>query len=127
ATRRRIVGAAEARGDVTMQPEASFGRSERAAAHPLAELLACPPSVGNLMDASALSIEFEAGQVVFRQSEECRGLYIVVAGQLLRKAERMEARLTLGSARPGDLVELASALGDGRHTYSLAAQTAGSV
>ena len=30
-------------------------------------------------------------------------------------------------ARAGDLVELAAALGDGRHTYTLAAQVAGSV
>ena len=39
----------------------------------------------------------------------------------------METRVTLGPARAGDLVELAAALGDGRHTYTLSAQTAGSV
>jgi CRP-like cAMP-binding protein len=36
-------------------------------------------------------------------------------------------RVTLGSARPGDLVELAAALGDGHHTYTLTAMTQGSV
>jgi CRP-like cAMP-binding protein len=40
---------------------------------------------------------------------------------------RLETTLTLGSARAGDLIELAAALGDGHHTYTLAAQTAGSV
>jgi len=39
----------------------------------------------------------------------------------------MEARLTLGPARAGDLVELAAVLGDGHHTYTLTAQTLGSV
>ena len=36
-------------------------------------------------------------------------------------------RVTLGSARPGDLVELAAALGDGHHTYTLSAVTYGSL
>ena len=36
-------------------------------------------------------------------------------------------RVSLGSARPGDLVELAAALGDGNHTYTLTALTAGSM
>ena len=52
---------------------------------------------------------------------------MVVSGQFLRRAERLETRLTLGPARAGDLVELAAALGDGQHTYTLSAQTAGSV
>jgi CRP-like cAMP-binding protein len=51
----------------------------------------------------------------------------VVSGQFLRRAERLETRLTLGPARAGDLVELAAALGDGHHTYTLVAQTPGSV
>ena len=54
-------------------------------------------------------------------------LYLVVSGQFLRKTERLETRLTLGPARAGDLVELAAALGDGRHTYTLSAQTPGSL
>ena len=52
ATRRRTGDRAEARGDGTMQPEARFGHAE-AAAHPLAELLECPPAIGNLLNASA--------------------------------------------------------------------------
>ena len=61
----------------------------------------------------------------FASPQLCRGLYVVVSGQFLRKTERMETRLTLGSVRAGDLVELAAALGDGRHTYTLTAQTPG--
>ncbi len=65
---RRVAEAAGARGDVTMQPEVSSGRhNSGAAAHPLAELLACPPAVGNLLNASAEQIGFEAGDIVFHQ------------------------------------------------------------
>jgi CRP-like cAMP-binding protein len=96
-------------------------------AHPLAELLQCPPATGSLLNGSAQCIDFDAGEIVFRQSGVCRGLYVVVSGQFLRRAERLETRLTLGPARTGDLVELAAALGDGHHTYTLVAQTPGSV
>ena len=51
---------------------------------------------------------------------------MVVSGQFLRRAERLDTRLMLGMARAGDLVELAATLGDGRHTYTLSAQTTGS-
>jgi CRP-like cAMP-binding protein len=64
---------------------------------------------------------------VFRQHDICRGLYVVVSGLFVRKSERMKTRLTLGPARTGDLVELAAALGDGKHTYTLTAQSAGSL
>jgi CRP-like cAMP-binding protein len=97
------------------------------AAHPLAELLECPPAAGNLLNGAAECIPCDAGKMVFRQHEACKGLYVVVSGQFLRKAERFNTRLTLGSARAGDLVELAAALGDGHHTYSLSAQTSGSL
>jgi CRP-like cAMP-binding protein len=110
-----------------MQSEAKFGRMDAVAAHPLAELLECPPATGSLLSGSAQCINFNAGEVVFSQSEVCKGLYLVVSGQFLRKTERMEARLTLGPARAGDLVELAAALGDGHHTCSLCALTAGSI
>jgi len=110
-----------------MQSEARSRRLDPVAAHPLAELLACPPSTGSLLTASAQSIEFTPGETIFRQSEACLGLYLVVSGQLLRRTERLETRLTLGTARPGDLVELAAALGDLHHTYSLVAQTSGSL
>ena len=64
---------------------------------------------------------------MFRQSAPCKGLYVIVSGSFLRKTERMETRLTLGPARSGDLVELAAALGGVQHTFTLTAQTAGSV
>jgi CRP-like cAMP-binding protein len=95
-------------------------------AHPVAELLECPSDTGLLLNGSAQSIKFDAGEVLFRQSGICRGLYLVLSGQLLRRAMRQETSLTLGPARAGDLVELAAALGDGHHTYTLVAQTAGS-
>ena len=110
-----------------MQLEARSERLEAVAAHPLAELLECPSEAGNLLNGAARCMEFEAGETVFSQQEECNGLYVVVSGNFVRKAERMRTRVTLGQARPGDLVELAAALGDGHHTYSLVAQTAGSL
>ena len=118
---------AETEGEIKMKREASSRRMEAVRAHPVAELLECPPAIGLLLNRSAQCHSFEAGEVVFRQSENCRGLYLVITGQFQRRADRLEMHLTLGPARPGDLVELAAALGDRRHTYTLAAQTAGSV
>ena len=110
-----------------MQREAKSRHMEAVRAHPVAELLECPPAIGLLLNRSAQCLSFEAGEVVFPQSGICRGLYLVITGQFQRRAERMETRLTLGPARAGDLVELAATLGDRHHTYTLAAQTAGSV
>ncbi len=98
-----------------------------AAAHPLAELLACSEEAGKLLTSASRSIEYAAGEVVFRQDESCKGLYVVVSGEFVRKAERFEMRVTLGSVQPGNLVELAAALGEGHHTYTLTAVTPGSV
>lgn len=117
----------DARGDGTVQPDARSGQPVGAASHPLAELLACPPETGNLLTAKAEGIEFDAGVTVFRQGEVSRGLYVVISGQLLRKTERLDARLTLGSVRGGELVELGAVLGDERHTYTLTAQSPGSL
>ena len=114
-------------GDLSIQPEAQSGRLAAVAARPLAELLACPPEAGSLLAGASGCIEFDAGQVVFRQHESCQGLYVVVSGDFARKTERYQMRVTLGSARPGDLVELAAALGDGNHTYTLTALTPGSM
>lgn len=128
ASTRRAAGLrAETEGDGTMQREARSRRMEAVRAHPVAELLECPPAIGLLLNHSAQCISFDAGEVVFRQSEICRGLYLVVSGQFQRRAERLKTRLTLSPARVGDLVELAAALGDGHHTCTLAAQTAGAV
>ncbi len=113
--------------DRPMQAEALSGRMDAVAAHPLAELLECPPEAGSLLNGAAKCIDFDTGEVVFRQNDECKGLYVVVSGLFLRKTERLQTRLTLGPARAGDLVELAAALGDGHHTFTLCAQTPGSL
>jgi CRP-like cAMP-binding protein len=110
-----------------MESEARFRLTTGVAAHPLAELLACPPHVERLLSVSSESVECESGEAVFSQYSACRGLYVVAAGDFVRKAERLNARLTLGSARAGDLVELAAALGDGCHTYTLTALSPGSL
>ncbi|MBS1804963.1 MAG: cyclic nucleotide-binding domain-containing protein [Acidobacteria bacterium] len=108
--------------------QATFSeRRDAIAARPIAELLACPPAIGNLLNASAECIEFVVGDVIFHQNDICQGLYVVVSGQLLRKTARIDSRLTLGTVRAGELVELAAMLGDVRHTYTLAAQTNGTV
>lgn len=117
----------EARGVGTMQAAGFSERREPAASHPIAELLACPPAVGNMLNAAAECIEFDAGDVVFNQNDICRGLYVSISGQLLRKAARLDARLNLGTVRAGELVELAAMLGDVRHTYTLVGQTKGTV
>jgi len=117
----------EKMGDVMMEAEARSVRMGSVAAHPLAELLECPADAGNLLNGSAQTLELAAGDAVFRQGDICRGLYVVVSGLFVRKSERLNTRLTLGPARTGDLVELAATLGDEHHTYTLSAQTAGSV
>jgi len=127
ANRRRTGLQSATRGEVTVEPEARSGRMEYAAPHPLAELLQCPPETGTLLNGSAQCIDVDAGEAVFRQGEICRGLYVVVSGLFLRKADRMETRLALGPARSGDLVELGAALGEGLHTFTLCAQTPGSL
>lgn len=116
-----------AKGEGTMQSQARSGRMEAVAPHPLAELLECPPATGSVLSGSTVCIDIDAGDVVFQQSEPCRGLYVIISGRFLRRAERKETHLMLGPARAGDLVELAAVLGDGRHTYTLTAQSAGSV
>ena len=112
---------------VSNRVEDRIERLAAAAAHPLAELLECPQDAGQLLTSASRCINIDAGEAVFRQSEICKGLYVVVSGDFVRKAERFQMRVTLGSARPGDLVELAAALGDGHHTYTLTALTPGSV
>jgi CRP-like cAMP-binding protein len=110
-----------------MQSEAQTGRLTTVAPHPLAELLECPPTEGTLLNGSAQTMNLDAGQSVFRQGASCQGLYLVVSGQFVRKTERLQTRVILGQVRTGDLVELAAAMGDGVHTYTLTAQTAGTL
>lgn len=94
---------------------------------PIAEVLACPAPIASMLDSSAQFIEFHENDIIFRQKDPCRGLYIVVSGELLRKSDRLEARILLGQVRTGSLIELAAALGDGHHTYTLMARSSGSL
>jgi CRP-like cAMP-binding protein len=114
-------------GDVKMQAEVRSARLDSVAAHPLSELLECPTDAGNLLSGSAQCLDVVSGETIFRQNDPCKGLYVVVSGLFVRRTERLNSRLTLGPARIGDLVELAATLGDGRHTYTLTAQTQGSL
>lgn len=113
--------------DLNLQPGSRLERLAAAAAHPLAELLDCPQDAGSLLANVSGTLDFDPGQVVFRQDGLTKGLYVVVSGEFARKAERLSLRVTLGTARPGDLLELSAALGDRRHTYTLSAVTPGSV
>lgn len=110
-----------------MLAEARSGRLDAVAAHPLAELLDCPPVARSLLNGSAETVDLDAGEYAFCQGAPCRGLYVVISGQFVRRAERLKTRVMLGQTRAGDLVELAAALGDGIHTYTLSAQTRGSL
>jgi hypothetical protein len=123
--RRQMAYRKVARGDGTMQSGASSEPRDVATPRPIAELLACPPTVGNMLNASAECIEFDAGDVIFHQNDICQGLYVLISGQLLRKAARLDTRLTLGTVRAGEVTELAAMLGDVRHTFTLVAQTKG--
>jgi signal-transduction protein with cAMP-binding, CBS, and nucleotidyltransferase domain len=114
-----------AKGDGTMHSGTMSEQRDVAMPRPIAELLAGPPTVGSMLNASAECIEFDAGDVIFHQNDICQGLYVVISGYMLRKAARLDSRLTLGTVRAGELVELAAMLGDVRHTYTLVAQSKG--
>ncbi len=118
---------ARAKGDGAMAAEARSKMLMAAAAHPVSELLACPPAISNLLTAAAQTVAFEGGDVIFRQGSPCAGLYLVIQGQLQRRTDRLNTRITLGTARSGELIELAAVLGDHRHTCSLVGQVAGSL
>ncbi len=113
--------------DLTDQPEMRLERFAGAAARPLSELLDCPQHTGTLLTGAVQNLEFEAGQIVFHQDDPTKGLYVVASGEFARKTQCLQMRVTLGLARPGDLLELAAALGDAHHTYSLSAVTRGSL
>jgi CRP-like cAMP-binding protein len=113
--------------EAVMQHEPVPGWLNAAARRPAAELLACPPSIQNKLNSSAQCIDFQPGDVVFRQSSACKGLYLILSGLFQRNAERHESRLTLGLARPGELLELAASLGNSRHSCTLTALIEGSV
>lgn len=110
-----------------MQAHPKYAHLAAVAARPLAELLDCPPETGNLLTSAAQALSCAASERIFLQNDATRGLYVVVTGEFQRRVERHNTRLTLGFARPGDLVELAAALGDQRHTYTLTAVTPGTL
>jgi CRP-like cAMP-binding protein len=114
-------------GNLTVQPESRLERLAAVAARPLSELLDCPQHARTLLTGASQTLNFEAGEVVFRQNDVTKGLYVVASGEFVRKARRLQMRVSLGMARPGDLLELAAALGDAHHTYSLSAVTRGSL
>jgi len=125
--RRRPGPLTESRRESIVEPQSNFRQIEYASPRPLAELLQCSPAVGSLLNQAARSLEVAEGQIVFHQGEACQGLYVIVSGLFTRRAERHSIRLALGPARPGDLVELGAALGDNLHTFTLSAQSAGSL
>lgn len=108
-----------------MENNADSHDATKVAARPLAELLACSPEATRLLEQSSECIAFDVGQTIFHQGENCRGLYVVVSGDLQRRTEWKKSRLTLGMVRAGELLEIASVLGDGKHTCSLIAKTEG--
>ena len=55
------------RGDAAMSAEIRSRIFAGAAAHPVSELLACPPATSNMLTAAAQTIPFESGEVIFRQ------------------------------------------------------------
>jgi CRP-like cAMP-binding protein len=113
--------------DLTTHADDRLKRLAAAAAHPLAELLECPQEVHNLLAGASTRVDFEASQVVFRQHAPCKGLYVVVSGEFVRSAERIQTRFSLGLVRPGELVELAAALCDGHHAFTLRAVSGGTI
>ena len=110
-----------------MQLESRIRRMEAVRPHPLAQLLESPAPVGVLLNGAAQRLQFRAGEVVFQQSESCRGLYLVVSGRLLRAAKWGETVVTLAPTHAGELLELAAVLSGGTHNFTLTAQTAASV
>jgi CRP-like cAMP-binding protein len=88
---------------------------------PLAELLDCPGPISEQLGNSVERKAYAAGDMVFVQNAQSKGLYLLLGGEFYRSAERREKRVALGKLHGGDLAELAAILGDGTHTYSLMA------
>jgi CRP-like cAMP-binding protein len=110
-----------------MVSETGIRDSTAVAAHPLAELLACPPQAADLLACASQLVRFAPAYVVFRQNETCKGLYLLLSGGFACTAERRKRQLRLGTVRSGDVVELSAALGVWRHTYTLTSVTDGSL
>jgi CRP-like cAMP-binding protein len=108
-----------------MQPDARSRQLNAVAPRPLVELLQYPSLTGSLLRCASQFLDFEFGEVVFHQSDNCRGLYLILTGQFQRMTTRFGTRLKLGLSCPGDIVELASALSKDPHTYTLSALSSG--
>ena len=74
-----------------------------------------------MLNAAIQCLQIASGGTVFRQHDPSIGLYIVVAGEFLRRSERLTTRVTLGPVCAGEIVELASVLSGSAHTYTLTA------
>jgi CRP-like cAMP-binding protein len=109
--------------DLNVQVQQTAGRIAAVTAHPIAELLECPPDTSSLLNGATECITLQPGDSVFHQGDTCLGLYVVVSGELQRKTDRLSMRVTLGTAKSGDLLELAAALSRTCHTYTLTALT----
>ena len=94
-----------------MQMTAQQSQQNIVAAHPLTQLLECPPETSLQLGRSVRTLQFEEGDAIFRQDAPCAGLYLLVSGNFLRRVERMGTRLTLAPGSPGDLS------GVGGHTW----------
>ena len=60
---RELATTERAKGEARMRSEARSKQMDAVAAHPLAELLECPPLAGNLLTGSAETIELDSGEV----------------------------------------------------------------
>jgi hypothetical protein len=96
----------------SVQPVVTCSRS-------LAELLDCPQEVGDRLGRAVQRREYGPGEIIFAQDAACEGLYLLMSGEFWRAAQRREKRLSLGVMQNGTLVELAAALGNVPHTYTL--------
>lgn len=90
-------------------------------AAPVAELLACPPAIGELLGKAVQRRQYASSEILFAQGAPCEGLFLLMEGEFARSALRREKRLALGSVHSGSLVELAAVLGSGVHNYTLSA------
>jgi CRP-like cAMP-binding protein len=109
-----------------MQRESKIRRVEAVRARPVVELLECPAPVGLALNRSVKCLQYRAGEVVFQQAESCQGLYLLVSGRFVRAVTWDRGPASVAVAHPGELLELAAVLGDGRHGYTLKAQSAAS-
>ena len=118
----RYQGGVVGKTGASAQGNSSATRVAAPSSRSLAELLDCPPAIGDLLGRSVQRREYVSGEVLFAQGAPCEALFLLMEGVFSRTAQRREKRLSLGPVQSGSLVELAAALGNGVHTYTLTAQ-----